>query len=229
MNTNESSIEVDNVIAPASFSPAIAGMTLFFDNIKQFISPMIVPIKKDLNDPSELYEVWREMTSLNTAVFKIADTLHQNTIDLSKNKCTPDNIELLKEYKNVITAIWSSGPRSELHYTEQRLSANIKQTCPHMPVEQVMQLITTQYKYLMDIKDEPAIHEFAQKLLESNFYIYNRIETFKILLTSLDVIRSSHQRLDKKRSRYGKIFEGIISSPTMLQFFHGLPDLISTG
>lgn len=214
---NNEIMSTDQQQPVSALSNFMSGMYGFLSNLSDHVAPMLTPIKDDLSDTNELFSVWHELTAINTALFRIAETLRDNVVNIGQAK--PEDIELLRNYSRTISELFKSPRCPELILAEANLSREIKMKCPHMQPEQIWQLLTTEFKNLTSIDNDRAYQEFVKAFITSNFYIYNRTVTDRIMLDSFQIVRNCRQRLDSKRSRYWRVCEDLFSSPIMTHLF----------
>ncbi len=220
-----SEIEIDSNERPAAspFTVALSGVSSFIGNLSSLLSPSI----ENLRNPNDIFTVWGAFTGLNTALFRLCETLVKNTIQIGP---CPDEarVKMIKDYSSVLGAIYArkniidDDEGRRLLASEQALTAQIKESCQHMTVDQVCDLVVAHFKYLLTIDSSAAYQDFVRKLLGSNFFIYNRLETDKLICDALYVIRSSYQDLQHKGSRCWGAVEDIFASPLVMQYFHNL-------
>lgn len=202
----------------SALSNFVSGMYGFLSNLSDHVAPMLTPIKNDLSDSNELFSVWHELTAINTALFRIAETLRDNVVDIAQTG--QEGLELLRAYSRTISEMTKTPlKRADLVVTEANLSREIKLKCPHMQPEQIWQLLTSEFKNLTGIDNDRAYQEFVKAFITANFYIYNRPVTDRIMLDSFQIVRNCRQRLDSKRSRYWRVCEDLFSSPIMTHLF----------
>lgn len=224
-------IEVDTAHEKSNstaMSHAAANVSAFVVNIATVLGHMLAPLNSDIDKSAEAFEVWREVTTMNLALFRIAETLHENVVDIEKSKS--GDIAKLKEYAQNVTRLWAlpadSPQRRQLVDTEQVLSQQIKQLCPHMPLERIWELFKNEFARLTSIDTMDAYSElFVNPLLQHNYCLYNRLYTDKVIFESLQIIRDCSLRLNLKKTRYMQIIEGLFASPFFMNLFSSLPEM----